>query len=112
MAEPNYRTTRWFLENRLAIEMNKTEVKMNKSVYLGLYILNMTKVVMYEYLQDCKKLKYGKRAKPCYMDMDSFMVHIKTEDVYEDLIGDVETRFDTSNYEVKRPLSRKETRKS
>ena len=49
MVEPNYYTTKWFSENLLAIEMSKTEVEMNKSVYLGLLILKLTKIAMCEY---------------------------------------------------------------
>ena len=50
------------------------------------------------------KPKYGDNIKLCYMDTDSFIIHIKTEDFYEDIANDVEKRFDTSNYEVNRPL--------
>ena len=50
------------------------------------------------------KPKYGDNVKLCYMDTDSFMMHIKTEDFYKYIADDVEKRFDTSNYEVNRPL--------
>ena len=50
------------------------------------------------------KLKYGDNVKLCYTDTDSFITHIKTEDFYKDIADDVEKRFDTSNYEVDRPL--------
>ena len=49
------------------------------------------------------KKKYGKKAKLCYMDTDSFIAHVKTEDIYKDIAGNVE-RFDTSNYETDKPL--------
>ena len=48
--------------------------------------------------------KYGNDVKLCYMDTDSFIMNIKTEDFYKDIANDVEKRFDTSNYEVNRPL--------
>ena len=51
------------------------------------------------------KPKYGDNVKLCYMDTDSFIMHIKTEDFYKDIVNDIEKRFDTSNYEVNRPLS-------
>ena len=51
------------------------------------------------------KPKYQYNAKLCYMETDSFIIHIKTEDVYKDIAGDIEKRFDTSNYEVNRPLA-------
>ena len=105
VSEPNYHTTKYFSENLLAIEMKKTKVKMNKPVYLGMSILDISKTLMYEFWYDYIKPKYQDRAKLCYMDTDSFVIHIKTEDFYEDIANDVEKWFDTSNYENdKRPL--------
>ena len=49
VSEPNYHTTKWFSENLLAIEMKKTKVKMNKPIYLGLSILEISKILMYEF---------------------------------------------------------------
>ena len=90
VSESNYHTTKWFSENLLAIEMKKTKVKMNKSVYLGLSILEITKTLMYEFWYDYMKPKYGDNKKLCYMDTDSFIMHIKTEDFYKDIANDVE----------------------
>ena len=59
---------------------------------------------MYEFWYDCMKPKYGNDVKLCYMDKDSFIMNIKTNNFYEDITNDVENRFDTSNYEVNRPL--------
>ena len=84
--------------------MNKTEVKMNKPIYLGLSILDISKILMYEFWYDYMKPKCGNDVKLYYMDMDSFIISIKTKDFYKDIANDVEKRFDTSNYEVKRPL--------
>ena len=50
------------------------------------------------------KPKYNENVKLCYMDTDSFVINIKTNDFYKDIANDVEKRFDTSNYEVNRPL--------
>ena len=83
--------------------MNKTKVKMNKPIYLGLSILDISKI-LYEFWCDYMKPKYGNRVKLCYMDMDSFVMNIKTSDFYKDISNDVYKRFDTSNYEVNRPL--------
>ena len=77
---------------------------MNKPVYLGLSILEISKTLMYEFWYDYMKPKYGDNVKLCYMDTDSFIMHIQTEDFYKDIANDVEKRFDTSNYEVNRPL--------
>ena len=84
--------------------MRKTQILMNKPVYLGLSILDLSKTVMYEFWYDYVKPKYGENAKLCYMDTDSFIVHVKTDDIYKDIAEDVETIFDTSNFEIDRPL--------
>ena len=104
VSEPNYHTTKWFSENLLAIEMKKTKVKMNNPIYLGLSILEISKTLMCEFWYSYMKPKYGDNVKLCYMDTDSFIMYIKTEDFYEDIVNDVEKRFDTSNYEIDRPL--------
>ena len=77
---------------------------MNKPVYLGLSILEIGKTLMYEFWYDYMKPKYADNVKLYYMDTDSFIMHIKTEDFYKDIADDVEKRFDTSNYEVTGPL--------
>ena len=77
---------------------------MNKPVYLGLSILELSKILMYEFWHDNVKRKYVKKAKLCYMDTDSFIVYIKTDDIYKDIAEEVETRFDTLNCEIDRPL--------
>ena len=84
-SEPNYHTTKYFSENLTAIEMKKkTKVKVNKPIYIGMSILDISKTLMYEFWYDYIKPKYQDRAKLCYMDTDSFVIHIKTEDFYED----------------------------
>ena len=106
VSEPNYHTTKHISENLLIIEMKKTEVKMNKPIYLGMSILDISKTLMYEFWYDYIKPKYQDKAKLCYMDTDSFIIYIKTEDFYDDFADDVEKWFDTSNYDdnVDRPL--------
>ena len=79
--ERNYHTTKFFTENLLAIEMRKTPILMNKPVYLVLLVLDLSKTVMYEFLP-----KYSENAKLCYMDTDSFIVYVKTEDIYKDIV--------------------------
>ena len=104
VSEPNYHTTKWFSENLLAIEMKKTVIKANKAIYLGLAILSLSKTRMYEYWYDDMKPKYGDNIKSCYMDTDSFIMHVKTEDFYEGIANDVEKNYDTSNYTCERPI--------
>ena len=79
---------------------------MNKPIYLGMSILDISKILMYEFWYNYIKPKYQDKAKLCYMDTDSFIIHIKTEDFYKDIANDVERWFDTSNYDEndERPL--------
>ena len=100
VSEPNYHTINLISEDLSIIEMAKTKVKMNKPIYLGLLILEISKTLMYEFWYDYLKTKYNDNVKLCYMDTDSFIINIKTNDFYKDISNDVENRFDTSNYEV------------
>ena len=63
----------------------KTQILMNELVYLSLSILDLNKTVIYEFWYDYVKPKYGENAKLCYMDTDSFIVQVKTDDIYEDI---------------------------
>ena len=87
-------------ETLLTIEIKKTEMLMNKPIYLGLSILEFSKIVMYDFWYDYVKPKYGEKAKLCYMDTDSFTAYVKKDENYNNIVEDVETRFDTSNYEL------------
>ena len=82
----------------MAIEMKKTKMKMTKPIYIGMSILDISKILMYEFWYDYIKLKYGDRAKLCYMDTDSFVIYIETEYFYKDIADDVERWFDASNF--------------
>ena len=96
-----------FSEDVLAIEIKKIKVKMNKPVYLGLPILEISKTLMYEFWYNHIKSKYQNNARICYVDTDSFIIHIKTEYFYLDIADDVKKRYDTSHYEVGRSLPKK-----
>ena len=104
VSEPNFRTMKLTDNNLAIIEMRKVKVKMNKLIYLGLSILDISKITMYEFWYDYVKIKYQDRARLCYMDTDSFVVNIKTKNFYKDISQDVNKRFDTSNYTFDRPL--------
>ena len=73
------------MELLLAIKMKKTEILLNKPVYLGLSIIELSKLLMYEFWYNYTKTKYGEKAKLCYIDTDSFMVYVKTDDIYKDI---------------------------
>ena len=74
----------------MATELKTTKVEMNKPVYLSVPILDISKKLMYEFWHDCIKSKYQDKAKLCDMDTDSFIIHIKAEDFYEDIANDIE----------------------
>ena len=78
---------------------------MKKPIYFGLSILELSKILMYEFCYDYVK------AKLCYMDTDSFIVYIKADDIGKGNAEDVETRFHTSNYEFDRPLPKGKIKK-
>ena len=116
VSEPNFYTTKFFIENLLAIEMKKTEILMNNLFCLGLSILELSKILIYEFWYDYVKPKYDEKAKLCYVDTNTFIVYIKTDYIYKDIAEDVETRFDTSNYELEcnsidRPLLKGKNKK-
>ena len=97
----------FFTKNLSAIEMRKTQISMNKPVYLGLSILDLNKTVMYKFWYDYVKPKYGENAKLCYVDTDNFIFHVETDDIAED----VATKFDNSNFEIDRPLPKIKNKK-
>ena len=104
VSEPNFQTQKCFSECLSAIEMKKIKAKMNKPVNLGLSILEISKILMYEFWYKYIKPKYQNNAKLCYMDTGSFIINIKTDNFCEDNANDIEKRFNTSNYEVNRSL--------
>ena len=103
IAKPNYRSRKIFSENLISVHMKKTSLLMNKPVYLGACILDLSKTIMYEFHYNYIKPKYGDKAKLLFTDTDSLMYEIETEDFYKDISKDVKDRFDTSNYPKNHP---------
>ena len=105
VSEPNFISSKCSSERLMAIELNKTKVLMNKLVYLGQVILDLSETLMYEFYYGCIKLMYKNNVKLCYMDTDSFILYIQTEDFYKDISNDINKWFDTSVYKNNnRPL--------
>ena len=103
--KPNFKSGTLLGVDLMACEMGKVRVVMNKLVYLGQTILDLSKTIMYEFHYDYMKRKYDDdELKLCYMDTDSLIYSIKTENFYKDIADDVEARFDTSGYVLDRPL--------
>ena len=90
VSEPNYHSCKKFSDHLMAIEMKKTRVKMNKPLYLGMSILDISKMLMYRFWYDYFKPKYRDRAKLYYTDTGSFIFNIITEDFFQDISNDVE----------------------
>ena len=113
VSETNNQTTKFFTEDLLATEMRKVQILMNKHVYLSLSILDLGKTVMYEFWYDYVKPKYGETVKLFYMDTDSFdsIIYVKADDIFKDIAEDFETRFDTLNFELGRPLPKEKNKK-
>ena len=103
-AKPNYDRTTIFDENLAAIHMKKTKIFYDKPIYLGMAILDLSKVLMYEFHYNYMKKKYGNNAKLLYTDTDSLIYEIQTEDFYVDIARDVDLWFDTSEYPEEIPI--------
>ena len=102
-AKPNYESRKIFNENLVSVHMKKTSLTMNKPVYLGMSILDLSKTLMFDFHYKYIKPKYGNKAKLLFTDTDSFLYEIQTEDFYKDISRDVKDRFDTSNYPKNHP---------
>ena len=88
---------------RLISNRNEKRVNINKPIYLGLSILEISKTIKCEFWYDYIKPKYQNNAKISYMDTDSFIIHIKTKDLYKDISDDVKKRYDKSIIAVNKP---------
>ena len=97
-SEPNYHSTKCISKHLSVMEMKKIEVKINKPIYLGQAVLDLSKTLMFEFWYDCLKPMYGDKIRLCYTDTDSFIMHIKTDDFYKDISADVDKWFDTFNF--------------
>ena len=103
-AKPNLKSPpKIFSENLVSVHLKKTSLTMNKPVYLGMCILDLSKTIMYDFHYKYIKPKYGEKAKLLFTDTDSLMYEIQTEDFYKDISGDVKDRFDTSDYPENHP---------
>ena len=98
--KPSYMSHKIFDNNLVSIRKNKLALKLNKAAYTGMCILELSKVLMYEFLYDYIKNKYDNKSKLLFTDTDSLMYEIKMEDVYEDFGIDKEM-LDFSNYLTK-----------
>lgn len=97
IAKPNFKRYTIFDESLVAIELAKTSVLMNKPIAIGLAILDISKIVMYDFHYNFMKPKYGENVTLCYTDTDSFIYHIKADCFYSDMMQNID-KYDTSDY--------------
>ena len=102
-AEPNFDYCNIFSEELVAIHMKKTRLVFDKPVYLGMCILDLSKILMCYFHHNYIKQKYGDKVKLLFTDTDSLMYEIQTEDFYMDISADVKHWFDTSDYPPDHP---------
>jgi hypothetical protein len=97
IAKPNFESATIFTENLAAIHMTKTNIVFNKPIYIGMSILDISKNCMYDFYYNTIKEKYNENVKLLYMDTDSLIMEIKTDDFYNDMKSMI-NEFDTSDY--------------
>jgi hypothetical protein len=102
-AKTNYNRFTIFDQNLIAVHMRRTKLKYNKPIYLGMCILDLSKILMYDMHYNYIKNKYGDKAKLLFTDTDSLAYEIETEDFYKDIAHDIKARFDTSEYPTDHP---------
>ena len=105
IARPNYKGAFVFENSELvSVSMGESKVTLNKPIYLGQAILDLSKILMYNFHYGYVKPKYGDRARLLFTDTDSLCYRIQTEDFYEDISENVPKWFDSSNYPKGHPI--------
>ena len=103
VSKPNYHHRTIFCENLVAVQMKKTKLVLDKPIYLGFSVLELSKTIMYDFHYNYIKPKYGGKAKLLFTGTDSLAYEVETDDFYKDISPDVRDRFDTSNYPEDHP---------
>ncbi|XP_071153082.1 uncharacterized protein [Mytilus edulis] len=96
-AKPSYASCKIFNENLVAVEKKRVNVLMKQPIYVGFCILDLSKFLMYDFHYNHMKSLYGDKIRVCFSDTDSFLYHVETEDVYEDM-HQYQDMYDTSDY--------------
>ena len=97
IASPLYDGHMIYNENLVALKSKKKEITLNKPIYAGLAVLDLSKLFMYEFHYDYVLPKYGDKAKLLFTDTDSLCYHIETDDIYKDM-HENKHEFDLSNF--------------
>lgn len=101
--KPNFDRVNIFTKDLVAVHMKKTTIELNKPIFLGMGILELSKTLMYDFHYNYIKEKYGENANLLFTDTDSLCYEIKTKDFYADISDDVWEKFDTSNFDKGHP---------
>ncbi|KAB0792615.1 hypothetical protein PPYR_11269 [Photinus pyralis] len=97
ITQPHFKKFTQFSHTLFAVEMSKVSVVYNKPIYVGFTILDVSKIVMYRFFYDILRAHYGKNVSLLYTDTDSFILEVKTHDLYEHMRNNL-NEYDTSNY--------------
>ena len=103
IAKPTFKRHVKFSDELSAIHVNKTKLTLNKPIYVGFSVLDLSKHLMYDWYYNKLKKKYGKNCTLLYTDTDSLLVDIKTKDVYKDM-SETKDEYDFSDYPIDHPL--------
>ena len=95
---PSFKHSHIINENLVGVEKQKTKLKLDKPIFIGMTILDLSKQHMYSFYYDVMKPKYGDDVRMVYTDTDSFVFHTKTDDIYEDLYN-IKNEMDFSGYD-------------
>ena len=109
-SKPTYVSSKIFNENLVAMHKIKETLTLNRPAYVGMCILDISKVLMYKFHYNYIKKKYGDKAKLLFTDTDSLTYEIETEDVYKDFWNDKD-KFDNSDYPESSPYFDKTNKK-
>ena len=103
IASPAFARANIFDSNLAAVQMHKSRLYLNRPVYVGMSILDLSKRLMYDFYYNEMKAQYGDRCQLLYTDTDSLLLEIQTEDVYKDMAQHA-SLYDTSDYPKDHPL--------
>ena len=103
VAKPTFARQEIFNPFLVGIQNHKEKVLLNKPIYVGMSVLDLSKWLMYDYYYNHLKVKYADRVKLLYTDTDSVIVHVQTDDLYKDMLESAAI-YDTSNYPASHPL--------
>lgn len=98
IVQPNFKRWTAFGSKLVAIHMNHTKILMDKPITVGMTVLDLSKVLMYDFFYNFLKPKYGNNIEMMYTDTDSFILNVKTDCFYTDMLADIDERYDTSDF--------------